>query len=95
MTVKRSLNKETGLNFVYTARNATEVMQVVNFTDLSQLVNKLQKSCQFHHVTTSLLLTTCQARCQAKCQLSDEMSTDLLQLARFWLFTMTYVFLEK
>ena len=29
-----------------TAKNATDVLQVVNFTDLLQLVNKLLQACQ-------------------------------------------------
>jgi hypothetical protein len=29
----------------YTARNATDLLQVVNFTGLLQLVNKLQQAC--------------------------------------------------
>ena len=36
---------------LYTAKNATDV----NFTGLLQLVNKLQQTCQFHQVATSLL----------------------------------------
>ena len=39
---------------LYRTKNATDLLQVVNFTGLSQLVNKLQ-NCQFHQVTTSLL----------------------------------------
>ena len=39
----------------YTAKNATDLLQVVNFTGLLQLVNKLQQACQFHQVVTSLL----------------------------------------
>ena len=40
---------------LYTAKNPTELLQVVNFTGLLQLVNKLQQACQFHQVATSLL----------------------------------------
>ena len=40
---------------VYTAKNATGLLQVVNFTNLLQLVNKLQQACQFYQVATSLL----------------------------------------
>ena len=40
---------------IYTAKNATVLLQVVNFTGLLQLVNKLQEVCQFYQVTTSLL----------------------------------------
>ena len=36
--------------FQYTDKNATDLLQVVNFTDLLQLVNKIQQSCQFHQV---------------------------------------------
>ena len=32
-----------------------DLLQVVNFTALLQLVNKLQQACQFHQVATSLL----------------------------------------
>ena len=39
----------------YTVKNATDVLQVVNFTGSFQLVNKLQQACQFHQVATSLL----------------------------------------
>ena len=39
----------------YTAKNATDLLQIVNFTDLLQLVNKLQQACQFHKVATSML----------------------------------------
>ena len=39
----------------YTVKNATDLLQVVNFTGLFQLVNKLQQTCQFHQVATSLL----------------------------------------
>ena len=39
----------------YTARNATDSLQVVNFTNLFQTVNKLRQICQFHQVTTSML----------------------------------------
>ena len=38
-----------------TAKNATDLLQVVNFTGLLQLVDKLQQPCQFHQVATSLL----------------------------------------
>ena len=38
-----------------TAKNATDLLQVVNFTNLLQLVNKLQQACQFYQVATSLL----------------------------------------
>ena len=39
----------------YTAKNATNLLQVDNFTGLLQLVNKLQQACQFYQVATSLL----------------------------------------
>ena len=42
------------INSEYTAKNATELLQFVNFIDLLQLVNKLQQACQFHQVATSL-----------------------------------------
>ena len=38
-----------------TAKNATDLLQVVSFTGLLQLVDKLQQPCQFHQVATSLL----------------------------------------
>ena len=38
-----------------TARNATDLLQVVNFIVLFQLVNKLQQTCQFHQIATSML----------------------------------------
>ena len=56
---------------IYTAKNVTDLLQVVNFTGLMQFVNKLQQACQFHQVATSLL------RLQACCNLS---LSDLLQL---------------
>ena len=37
----------------YTAKNATDLLQVVNFTGLLQIVDKLQQACQFHQVATS------------------------------------------
>ena len=43
--------------FIYTAKNATDLLQVVNFTDLLQLVNKLQQACQFHQVAENLLIS--------------------------------------
>ena len=36
-------------------KNATDLLQVVNFTELLQFVNKLQQACQFHQVATTLL----------------------------------------
>ena len=39
----------------YTAKNATDLLQVVSLTNSLQLVNKLQQACQFHQVATSLL----------------------------------------
>ena len=39
----------------YTAKNATDLLQVVNLTNSLQLANKLQQACQFHQVATSLL----------------------------------------
>ena len=33
-------------NRTYTAQNATDLLQVVNFTELLQLVNMLQQDCQ-------------------------------------------------
>ena len=41
--------------YTYTAKNATGLLQVVNFTGLLQLVDKLQQACQFYQVATSLL----------------------------------------
>ena len=38
---------------VYTAKNATEWLQVVNFSGLLQLLNKLQQACQFYQIATS------------------------------------------
>ena len=40
------------------SQNNTVLLQVVNFTGLLQLVNKLQQACQFHQVVTSLLKLT-------------------------------------
>ena len=38
-----------------TSKNATDLLQVVNFTGLFQLVNKLQQICQFYQVAKSLV----------------------------------------
>ena len=38
----------------YTARNATDLLQVVDFTGLLQVVNKLRQVCRFHQVAPSL-----------------------------------------
>ena len=43
-----------GTTYNYTARNATDWLQVVDFTGLLQVVNKLQQACQFHQVAASL-----------------------------------------
>ena len=40
---------------IYTAKNTADLLQVDNFTGLLQLVNKLQQTCQFDQVATSLL----------------------------------------
>ena len=42
----------------YTAKNATGLLQVVNFTGSSQIVDKLQQACQFHQVATSLSISS-------------------------------------
>ena len=47
--------KNTQLNLSHTPKNAMDLLQVVNFTNLLQLVNKLQQACQFHQVAISLL----------------------------------------
>ena len=41
-----------------TARNATDISQIVNFISSLQPVNKLQQTCHFHQVATSLLKST-------------------------------------
>ena len=38
-----------------TAKNVADLLQVVNFTDLLQLANKLQEACLFHQIATCLL----------------------------------------
>ena len=38
----------------YTARNATDVKQVVDFTSLMQIVIKLNQACWLHQVAPSL-----------------------------------------
>ena len=43
------------ISYPYTAKNATDLLKVVNFIGLLQLVNQLQQACQFHQVATSLL----------------------------------------
>ena len=39
------MKENVGLD--YTVKNATDLLQVVNFTDFLQLVNKLLWTCQF------------------------------------------------
>ena len=39
----------------HTPKNTSDLLQVVNFTGLFQLVNRLQQACQFHQAATSLL----------------------------------------
>ena len=36
-------------------KNVTGMLQVVNFTGLGQVADKLQQTCQFHQLATSLL----------------------------------------
>ena len=43
------------MNLPYTVKNPTDLLQVLNFTGLLQLVNKLQQTRQFHQVAKSLL----------------------------------------
>ena len=40
---------------MYTAKNTTDLLQVVKFIGLLELVNKFQQACKFHQVATSLL----------------------------------------
>ena len=47
--------RTTRMYKVCTAKTATDLFQVVNFTGLFQLVNTLQQTCQFYQVATSLL----------------------------------------
>ena len=42
------------LGMLYTAKNATDLLQFVNFTGLLQLVNKLLQACHLQLVTTCL-----------------------------------------
>ena len=46
---------DTVTTMAYTNYTATNLLQVVNSTGLSQPVNKLQQTCHFHQVATSLL----------------------------------------
>ena len=48
-------NSQYSRPLLYTAKNATDLSQVVHSTSLLELVNKLQQACQFHKVVTSLL----------------------------------------
>ena len=48
------------------SKDATDLLQVVNFTGLLQLVNKLQQTGQFHHVATSLLKIRLVATCHVQ-----------------------------
>ena len=43
------------INNTYTAKNSTDLLQAVNFTNLMQHVNKMQQGCQYNQVATSLL----------------------------------------
>ena len=56
---------------VYTAKNATDLLQVVNFTGLLRLVNNLQQACQLYQFAKKV----CED--QACCNLSF---ADFLQL---------------
>ena len=55
-------------------KNATDLLQFVNFTELLQFVSKLQQACQFHQVATSLLrsgllqLVICRQLVETSCQ---------------------------
>ena len=40
---------------LYTAKKATDLLSTYQLVGLLQLINKLQQSCQFHQVATSLL----------------------------------------
>ena len=42
-----------------TAKNAPDLLQVLNFTGLLPFVNKLQETCQIHQVATSMLNQAC------------------------------------
>ena len=52
-------------------KNATDLLRVVNFNGLLQLVNKFQQACQFHQITKNLLrsgllqLVICRYTCLA------------------------------
>ena len=68
----------------HTAKNATDLLEGVIFTDLIQLVNKLQKkTCQFHQVETSMLkplvvtcyLQTCETMCSKRVENKSAEST--------------------
>ncbi len=58
-------------NDIYTAKNATDLMQVVHFTGLMQVANKLYQACWFHQVTSSLWT-------------SDLLQLDICRLAASW-----------
>ena len=49
LLIDHFFNSKKALNGTYTAKNTTNLLQVVNFTSLLQLVNKFQQTCQFHH----------------------------------------------
>ncbi len=42
------------VELIYTAKNATDLMQVVDFTGLMQFANKLYQVCWLHQVASSL-----------------------------------------
>ena len=67
----------------YTARNATDLLQVVDFTGLMQVVNKLQQVCenQTSVVTTWYLQTCCKLLKQLQ-QTCWQLAADLLSSSR-------------
>ena len=42
-----------------TAKNAPDLLQILNFTGLLSFVNKLQETCQIYQVATSMLNQAC------------------------------------
>ena len=65
-----------------TARNATDISQIVNFISSLQPVNKLQQTCHFHQVATSLLKSASHLQICYKLQSTCYKSVDLQQTCR-------------
>ena len=67
LLVLRKFLYEPMIDFnLYTAKNVTDLLLVVNFTGLLKLVNKLQQTCQFYLL---MLKSSVKIRIVATCHL--------------------------